>query len=132
MPSLARAACAVLSSSAVAYAVLLSNVAPRRDTAGNIIDAHDGNVLFIGGQYHYYAAGYGLCLERNSTTGCEGGFVGCGFYNNHSVTLYTSADLTTWTFRGNVLPLANRVDAILFSPKVVYNALTKLYVLWYK
>jgi hypothetical protein len=30
-----------------------------------------------------------------------------------------------------VLPEANRVDRILFSPKVLYNNKTKLFVLWY-
>ena len=130
--SAARYAAAVFALGATSVAaVMLSNVAPRRDTTGAIIDAHDGNVLLVDGIYYYYAAGYGLCPERNSTTGCAGGFTGCGFYNNHSVNLYTSADLSSWTFRGNVLPIANRVDAILFSPKIVYNALTKLYVLWY-
>ena len=112
----------------------LSNVLPRTDTSGAIMDAHDGNVITapgFPGLFFWYAAGYGECAERNSTTGCAGGFSGCGFFNNHSVNLWTSTDLSTWTPRGNVLPEANRVDAILFSPKVVYNARTQLFVLWY-
>jgi hypothetical protein len=63
--------------------------------------------------------------------GCKGGFTGCGFYHNHSVNLFTSTNLVDWTSHGNVLPEENRVDRILFSPKVLYNAKNKEYVLWY-
>lgn len=56
---------------------------------------------------------------------------GCGFYYNHSVNLYSSPDLVTWTAHGNVLPLGgSRPNAVLFSPKVLYNARTQTYVLW--
>jgi len=98
------------------------------------MDAHDGNIISMPSYpntFFWYAAGYGACRERNSTTGCAGGFSGCGFYSNHSVNLWTSTDLSTWTPHGNVLPEVNRVDAILFSPKVVWNARTRLFVLWY-
>ena len=115
-----------------AAVVNISNVEPRRDTSGQIMDMHDGN-MHIGedGTYYWYAAGYGGCPEKSGPTGCKGGFVGCGFYNNHSVNLFTSRDLLTWTSHGNVLPEANRVDHVLFSPKVLYNANNKEYVLWY-
>lgn len=112
----------------------LSNVAPRRDVTGAIVDAHDGNVLQVPhypGVFFWYAAGYGPCLEPNSTTGCANGFNGCGFLNNHSVNLFTSYDLTTWTPHGNVLPEMDRVDKVLFSPKAIYNPGTNEYVLWY-
>jgi hypothetical protein len=112
--------------------VNISNVLPRRDSSGAIMDMHDGNVhIGSDGTYYWYAAGYGGCPERNSTTGCAGGFHGCGFFKNHSVNLFTSKDLTTWTGHGNVLPEANRVDAILFSPKILFNKQTATYVLWY-
>ena len=134
----ALALCAIVAASVAAAAApttsTLSNVVPRMDTTGAIMDAHDGNIITSPthpGTYFWYAAGYGECVERNSTTGCAGGFSGCGFYNNHSVNLFTSTDLATWTPHGNVLPEADRVDAILFSPKVVYNARTRLFVLWY-
>jgi len=124
-----------LLASAAAAPVTISNILPRRDTTGAIMDMHDGNVLTgladHPGVYFWYAAGYGECVERNSTTGCAGGFSGCGFYNNHTVNLFTSTDLVTWQPHGNVLPEANRVDHILFSPKVIHNPATQLYVLWY-
>ena len=40
-------------------------------------------------------------------------------------------DVVSWVAHGNVLPEANRVDHILFSPKVIYNARSKLYVMWF-
>ena len=58
-------------------------------------------------------------------------YSGCGFYYNHSVNLYSSPDLVTWTAHGNVLPLGgSRPNAVLFSPKVIFNARTQTYVLW--
>ena len=75
--------CAVLSfiSVASAAAVNISNVVPRRDAAGAIMDMHDGN-MHVGsdGTYFWYAAGYGGCPERlgpggeTGETGCAGGF----------------------------------------------------------
>ena len=75
---------------------------------------------------------------------CDG--CGCGFFNNHSVNVnssplpparaalrqiwqvYSTSDLKTWTFHGNVLPLGPpRPNATLFSPKAVFNAGTGLW-----
>ena len=71
------------------------------------------------------------CTERKGPTGCAAGEKGCGFFNNHSVNLFTSKDLATWTSHGNVLPEANRVDKVLFSPKILHNEKTSTYVLYY-
>jgi len=43
--------------------VNISNVSPRLDTDGQIMDIHDGNTLLINGTYFYYGASYGDCLE---------------------------------------------------------------------
>jgi hypothetical protein len=145
-----------------ATVVTISNINPRVDLDGDIIDAHDGNVLFDEntGLYMYYAAGYGECVEvrgdgshserhrsrpayfyggppsllqppglNGCSDWCDG--CGCGFYYNHSVNLYTTPDLIHWTSHGNVMPLGgSRPNAVLFSPKALYNARTKTYVLW--
>lgn len=131
-----RVATTVLSALTIAAASVVSNVLPRLDTTGNIIDAHDGNVLFdaASSTYLYYAAGYGLCKEPTGPNGCEYWALNntkCGFLFNHSVNLYTSQDLVTWTNEGNVLPVENRVDVVLFSPKVIYHDASQTYVLWY-
>ena len=99
----------------------ISNVLPRLDTTGAIMDMHDGNMVVRDGTWYWYAAGYGGCKERlgpggaPGPTGCAGGFHGCGFFNNHTVNLFTSTDLVSWTPHGNVLPEANRVDAVLWK-----------------
>ena len=65
-------------------------------------------------------------------TGCVNISVGaCGFNLNHTVNLAASTDLVTWTFRGNVLPIASRPQGILFSPWVAKSASTGRYVLWF-
>lgn len=120
---------------ALANLTVVSNVLPRRDQAGDIIDAHDGNVYFDSAtsQYIYYAAGYGDCVEPTGLNGCASWCdgCGCGFYYNHSVNAYSSPDLVHWTAHGNVMPLGGaRPNAVLFSPKVLYNARTQTFVLW--
>ena len=119
----------------LAVSVTVSNILPRLDIGGAIIDAHDGNVIFDAayGRYLYYAAGYGDCEEPRGLNGCadwcDG--CGCGFFYNHSVNLYSSSDLVSWTGHGNVMPLGGtRPNAVLFSPKVIFNARTSTYVLW--
>ena len=111
----------------------VSNVVPRRDaTTGITLDVHDGTTLRIGDTFFWYGAGYGPCTECAGGNGCCSVRVGaCGFNLNHTVNLATSTDLVTWTFHGNVLPLENRPEGILFGPWVAQSADTKNYVLWY-
>jgi hypothetical protein len=114
--------------------VTISNIEPRRDVNGTIMDIHDGTLTYFAGLYYYYGASYGLCKEPAGDSGCSDVGVGkCGFQLNHNVSLYTSTDLKTWQFKGHVFEMArdSPVPAIQFCPKVLYNALTKKWVLWY-
>ena len=121
----------LLSAVLITSGTVISNISPRRDTDGNILNAHDGNIVLIDGEYHWYSIGYGDCIEN---PGCSKSSVNnsCGFMFNHSVTLYTSKDLSSgsWVNRGNVLPVDNRPSGTMFATSVVYNKLTDLYVLW--
>ncbi len=95
--------------------VTISNVIPRRDTNGNILDAHDGSVFLNDGLYYYYGPSYGLCKEPPGPSGCTVWHPGgCGFQLNHNVSLYTSTDLSVWTFRGYVFNEESR-NAVLSS-----------------
>jgi hypothetical protein len=59
---------------------VISNANPRRDTSGQIVDAHDGKVLYQNGVYYWYAASYGNCREPAGDSGCSGAAFGaCGF-----------------------------------------------------
>jgi hypothetical protein len=115
----------------------VSNILPRRTTTGSIIDAHDGNVVqdpHTPGLYYYFAAGYGDCREPPGLNGCASWCdnCGCGFFYNHSVNVYATTDFVTWEDHGNVLPLGfPRPNSVLFSPKALYNAASKEWVLWY-
>jgi beta-xylosidase len=113
--------------------VTISNVVPRRDTNGNIMDAHDGNVLLYDGLYYYFGPSYGLCKEPPGPSGCASIQPGsCGFQLNHNVSLYTSPDLSEWTFRGYVFQMSSmKKQGIMFCPKVLQNSKTKKWVLWF-
>ena len=111
----------------------ISNLLPRLDSTGLPMDIHDGNILSpptFPYQYYFYGMGYGHC--QNPSWGCMGvfGLSDCGFQLNHSVSLYVSNDLSSWTFQGDVLPYASRPEGIYFRPKVIYDPLRSRFVLW--
>lgn len=81
LPRLAAASAALLAAASLALArpVTISNVVPRRDTDGAILDAHDSKVVLLGGLYHWFAASYGNCTEPAGDSGCASVSVGaCG------------------------------------------------------
>lgn len=81
--------------------VTITNVIPRRDTDGNIMDAHDGSIFLYDDLYYYFGASYGLCKEPPGPSGCSVWHPGgCGFQLNHNISLYTSVDLVEWKFEG--------------------------------
>jgi hypothetical protein len=104
----------------------LTNGALWYDNSGNILHAHGGHILFKDGYYYWYG--------ENRT---EDNYVSC----------YRSRDLMNWEFRSNILTAKSKTEAIrvrtdlrlinqnggkinLERPKVLYNELTKKYVLW--
>ena len=126
----------VVSPSGGEKGVTISNVIPRRDVHGELMDVHDGNVLRIDGTFYWFGMGYGNCTMKRGIippVDCPGiytKFGGCGFQTNHSVNLYASKNLVDWTFIADVLPQASRPYGIYFRPKVIFNKLTGQYVLW--
>lgn len=94
--------------------VTISNVKPRRDITGTIIDAHDGNLLFADGRYFLYGTAYGKTA---------------GYSINNRFRVYSSPDLEHWTFEGELLK--SPPDGVYYNPSVVYNSRKHKYVLWY-
>lgn len=92
----------------------ISNVKPRRDITGTIIDAHDGNLLFADGRYFLYGTAYGKTA---------------GYSINNRFRVYSSPDLEHWTFEGELLK--SPPDGVYYNPSVVYNSRKHKYVLWY-
>ncbi|MGA2067231.1 MAG: hypothetical protein ABSG86_19825 [Thermoguttaceae bacterium] len=92
----------------------ISNVAPRRDAGGKILDAHDGCLHKFGNRFYLYGTAYG-------TTD--------GFGKSNRYCCYSSADLVTWKPEGELLH--KPPEGVYYRPYVVYNAKTRKYVLWY-
>ena len=99
----------------------------RFDTAGNAVDAHDGQIAFFDGRYYLYGTSYD-CGFRWKTPGAAF----CGFK------VYTSTDLVHWEDKGALFDATtatwqtrcNGATIGCFRPHVVFNAKTGLYVLW--
>jgi hypothetical protein len=91
------------------------------DNRGIHINAHGGGILFYQGKYYWY----GEYKSENSSDALVG------------FTCYSSTDLLNWTNEGVVLPVSNDEKSdiakgcIMERPKVVYNAKTKKFVLWF-
>lgn len=92
----------------------ISNQLPRLDAAGKIVDAHDGCLHKFGDRYYLYGTAYG-----NTD----------GFNMNNRYRCYSSADLVTWKFEGELLK--DPPDGVYYRPYVVRNPRTGKYVLWY-
>ena len=117
-----------------AKVVTISNVIPRRDTSGAILDAHDSKVNFFNGLYLWHAASYGNCTEPKGNSGCADASPGnCGFRLDHNVTLYSSPDLITWTNNGIAFSAKGNLppSSVLFAPKTIYNNKTSTWVMFY-
>jgi hypothetical protein len=93
---------------------VIDNLHPRRDTEGNIIDAHDGNILKAGSKFYWYGTAYG-----NTS----------GFLRSNYFQSYSSTDLTTWKKESPLL--ADAASGIYYRPHVIYNPATRKYVLWF-
>ena len=114
--------------------VTISNIHPRTDRGGEIMDAHDSKMLLLDGVYHWYAASYGECTEPKGANGCSASAIGdCGFKTDHNVTLFTSIDLVTWANCGVVFSATGNLppQSVLFAPKTVFNKITQEYVMWF-
>lgn len=98
---------------------------PWLDSAQKPINAHGGGVLFHQGVYYWY--GCHKIEGLSEATDADGG-----------VHAYASRDLVHWHDQGMVLPLDGTgsddlVHGCIFDrPKVVYNATTRQFVLFFK
>lgn len=91
---------------------------PWLDTEGNVINAHGGGILRVGNTYYWYG-------EKRAQEQEEG------------VAVYSSKDLYNWKPEGVALaPSADpqsdiTAGCLMERPKVIYNAKTKKYVMWF-
>ena len=89
-----------------------------RDNRGQQIQAHGGGILKLGGTFYWF----GEDRSRDNERG------------RRCVSCYSSTNLMDWTFRNQVLKLANPEHFgrgwVLERPKVFYNAKTKKFVMY--
>lgn len=94
------------------------------DTAGNIINASDGGVIYVDGKYYWY----GMKMRQ--------GGQGYGEMTTTGVVMYSSADLHNWEYEGVILECSDDPASDLYGPlrfertKIIYNKKTKKFVLW--
>ena len=116
---------------ASARLITFSNIAPRRDTGGNIINAHDGTTRRYapGGRFYYAAMGYPACNETGKINGCTD----CIYGVSNSVAVWSSPDLSSgsWKREVDVYPGdAGFPQCTYFRSQAVYNSATQQHVLW--
>jgi hypothetical protein len=107
-------------------AIEISNVVPRVDQHGNIVDAHEGNIFFFENAYWYFGVAYppctGACAACNASEAC------CTFDNN-TLTLLSSPDLSHWTLVSTNLLPDSVAGKTVFLPSAAYSAATSTYAL---
>lgn len=104
------------------------------DTDGRPINAHGGGVLHHRGTYFWYGErkqGRTYLPKVNQAWGGTRVIAG-------GVSCYSSTDLTAWKYEGIVLPSVAEdpehdlaCENVIERPKVIFNARTKKFVMWF-
>lgn len=88
------------------------------DTKGEVINAHGGGLLYVNKMYYWF----GEHREKQGTNG---------------VNVYASKDLYNWQYEGQALSTDTNDSSVITRgcvmerPKVIYNAKTRQYVMWF-
>jgi len=99
------------------------------DTGGNLINAHDGGIIYAEGKYHWYGMALRAFPVGSGTNGGQKTVVG--------VKMYGSSDLCRWTDEGVILACSTNPADPLYGPmrferpKIIYNQKTQKYVMWF-
>lgn len=129
MPSgsgVALAALLVLFQAAPPKTVEIRNHARWTDTDGHLIDCHEGGMLRVGNTFYWYGRAYKGNID--GIYGAGGAKFRCG------LTCYSSTDLVHWKNRGSILAYPESGFLTLGTwhrPRVLFNAATGKYVLWF-
>jgi hypothetical protein len=96
------------------------------DTAGRMIEAHDGGLTRVADEFYWYGTSY---------AGNPRGLYGSAaprLWNG--VRVYSSTNLVDWTYRGLAVAPPKKGWGTLGTcgrPHVIYNEQTRKYVMWY-
>ena len=117
-----------------ARATFIDNLVPRRDTTGAIMDSHDFSIHKFPGTtgYTMVSISYGECVEP-AGHGCDSTPDHCGFQPNHTINVWSSADLSSgsWSFVTTAVSVDNRPPGTIYRPDAIWNPHTQQVVLWY-
>jgi len=105
---------------------LIRNHVNWLDTDGNLIDCHEGGITRFGDTFYWYGRSYHGNID--GIFGTRGAEFRCG------LRCYRSTDLVNWTCEGPCLAYPETgwlTGGTWHRPRVIYNALTKKYVLWF-
>lgn len=124
----------VLLAAPLGRATFVDNLSPRLDSTGAILDAHDFTLRKYPGTAGYVLAAisYGECREP-AARGCDATPDHCGFQPNHTINVWTSADLSSgsWQHLTTAVSLDNRPPGTIYRPDMIFNPHTQEIVLWY-
>ncbi|MDC7233603.1 MAG: family 43 glycosylhydrolase [Spirochaetales bacterium] len=94
----------------------ISNVIPRQDVNGNILDAHGGpHFNIFENRYYNYGVHY---MDTD------------GFSFDQHYVSYSSTDFENWEFHGRLLE-KSAPEGLYFRPHVLFSEKLGCYVLWY-
>jgi hypothetical protein len=106
--------------------VRIQNHSRWLDSDGTLIDCHEGGILRVGDTFYWYGRAYKGNLDGVYGTG--GAKFRCG------LTCYSSTDLVHWKNRGAILSYPDSgflTGGTWHRPRVLFNAKTGKYVLWF-
>ena len=125
--------CALFFSGCAGRLVTFSNLLPRRDKSGAIMNAHDGTIRRYGppgSHFYYHAMGYPACAEPGTINGCNS----CLYNQTNSIDVWRSPDLSSgsWEHVSTAYPSssAGLPRCTYFRSQAIFNPSTKEYVLW--
>lgn len=109
---------------------VIRNRAVWRDSDGKIIDCHEGAIQRAGDRFYWYGRTYRGNVD--GIYGTNGAKFRCGFV------CYSSADLVHWKNEGDILTYTDApkdlpwmLEGTWHRPRMIFNARTGHYVLWY-
>ena len=124
----------LLSAVAQASPLVVSNVEPRRDTSGRIVNAHDGALYHIDGHWLLVGTSYAPC---ESFTNCSSHIGDCGWQDNNFSAYTAPSAAGPWTHASsNLLPQRDHTGAnfrpkILKKPAAYAEASGRPFVMWF-
>ena len=108
------------------HVVTIFNDRPRVDVNGSVVDCHDGALIYHEGTFFLYGEFYGNLTGRPFSPAP-------GWGSSPQLSVYTSPDLTAWTFKGNLFnsSVPSGVGFTKWIPTAVWSSACSCFILWF-